>query len=344
MRLIKVTLGENYLKKNIIVWDLGATKCTAGIISVDENLQLNCEKTYTIKLLDTNSLTDLIIKLENGLGLTMSMADAICIGAAGHYDGSTIQHTNPYPYPMTIAELAATKRWKKYSVIHDYASIVCSTFTNHIQHEKNVTHLTNCNINPHGRRVAFGIGTGLGLKDGILFANGDFWLGHNEAGHIGIPTPPLAEKTDLQRHQAVIKFLTAEFHNESITFEKVLSGAGLVRLYRFLHPDEKHITPEEVGAKLQNDQVSELTDLFAWYIGLFVGTVQLNFMPNGGIYITGGVALNHQHVFNHTSLQRGIDATPAYLAQRKEYPLTVLRNAESALYGGGYYALQKLLA
>lgn len=331
------------MNKTIIVWDLGATKCTVGVITVDEKKQLYCDKTHTIKLRDTISLTDLINQFEFALNIKMSDAEAICIGAAGHYDGNTIQHTNPYPYAMDIALIAKQYKWPVFSVIHDYASIVCATFTHHIELADNITPLSNCKTNPLGRRVAFGIGTGLGLKDGILFANGDFWLGHNEAGHIGIPTPPFAEKEDRQRHQEVIQFLTEEFHNESVTFEKVLSGAGLVRLYRFLHRDEKHITPEEVGARLQNNQARELADLFAWYIGLFVGTVQLSFMPSGGIYITGGVALNHQHVFHQASFQRGINATPAYLTQRKEYPLTVLRNSESALYGGGYYALQKLL-
>lgn len=329
--------------QTIIAWDLGGTKCTAGILTANKATQeLICKKSHTIKLREASSLTDLTQQIEQALDYKMSEANAICIGAAGHFDGRTIQHANPYPFQMTIAEIAEQQHWPAYFVVHDYASIVCSTFTHYINQSDNIHHLNQCKANPYGRRVAFGIGTGLGLKDGVLFPNGDFWLGHNEMGHIGISTPPLAETQDKMRHHELVNFLHDEFHGEAVTFEKVLSGYGMVRLYRFLHPAEKNISPEEVGVKIQSEAEQELADLFAWYSGLFVGTVQLSFMPSGGIFMTGGVALNHQHLFNQSGFKRGIHATPAYLTQRKEYPLALLRNPLSALYGCGYYALNKL--
>ena len=328
--------------KNIIAWDLGATKCTAGLMTADAQSNFVCKKTYTIKLKDAASLSDLVNQFNVALDYDLAAADAICIGAAGHFDGRTIQHENPYPFSMTIADIAEQQNWPAYAVIHDYASIVCSTFTAHIEDDKNVRRLNDCKLNPHGRRVAFGVGTGLGLKDGIKLPDGDFWLGHNEMGHIGITMPPLADMPDRVRHQAFINFLQREFPGQPATFEKILSGYGIVRLHQFLYPEVKNISPEEAGDSIQNGKSPELLDLFAWYLGLFVGTVQLSFMPSGGIFMTGGVTLNHLNVFDEASFNRGIHATPAYLTQRKEYPLMVLRNAENALYGCGYYALKRL--
>lgn len=332
--------------KRIVAWDLGATKCTAGIVELDDTTtELSCKKNFTVQLANTNSLQDLIGQLELGLNFSMQAADAICIAAAGHYDGQALLHENAYPYVMDFANIAQAQKWRAFDVIHDYAPIVCATFTSYMQ-EKNIKRLNNCPMNLHGRRVALGIGTGLGLKDGVLFPNGDFWLGKNEIGHIGVTTPPIAHDSHLKRHQEFLSFLQQKLNlqeNQPITFEKVLSGQGIVRLYQFFYPTERSLTPEEVGIQMQENKIDEMLDAFAWYIGLFVGTVQLIFMPEGGVWITGGVSIRHSSIFDRKDFLEGIHASPAYLAQRQEYPLGVLRNHEHALMGCGYYASRRLI-
>lgn len=128
-----------------------------------------------------------------------------------------------------------------------------------------------------------------------------------------------------------------------VTFEKILSGQGIANLYQFLYPTRDKLSPEQVGMYLQQHPEDELFALFAWYLGLLIGTVQLAFMPEGGIWISGGVAMHHLAIFDHPEFYAGIEASPAYLAQRKNYPLGVLCNPDHALMGGAYYAAKKLL-
>jgi glucokinase len=339
-------LSKKTVIKKIITWDLGATKCTAGLIEYHADIQsLVCIKHFTVKLATTSSLEDLIGQLENGLNLTMRESDAICISAAGHYDGKYLLHANNYPYPMHFANTAELQDWPKYAVIHDYASIVCATFTDYMQQTSNIKRLNTCAIQIHDRRVALGIGTGLGLKDGVLFPDGEFWLGKNEVGHVGIATPPFADVYPLNRHQELMRFLHKKFSLQSnypITYERILTGKGTVNLYEFFYAGSS-MTPEEVGEKMRSGKVPELLDTFAWYLGLFIGTMQLTFMPAGGIWITGGVSINHLDVFDRPDFFAGIYATPAYLMQREEYPLGVLCNHEHALIGSGYYAIKRLI-
>src|SRR5580700_6336276 len=114
--------------KNILAWDLGATKCTAGLVEYHSDTQaLVCKQHYTVKLAQTTSLEDLISQLELGLDFSMREADAVCIGAAGHYDGRYLQHANAYPYPMHFANSAEFQAWPAYAIVHDYAPIVCAT-------------------------------------------------------------------------------------------------------------------------------------------------------------------------------------------------------------------------
>lgn len=336
------------MNKTILTWDLGATKCTAGLIEYDANSkELNCKKHFTVKLANTTSLENLIQQLETGLDFAMPDADAICIGAAGHYDGKYLLHTNAYPYPMHFANTAKFQHWPPFAIIHDYASIVCATFTSYMDKPGNIKRLNSCPIKLYGRRVALGIGTGLGLKDGVLFPNGDFWLGQNEMGHIGITLPPLTDTEHAKRHDELMHFLRKKAEHENpaaITFEKILTGKGTANLYEFFYSDAKGLTPEEVGVKMREGKAKEVIDAFAWYLGLFVGAVELTFMPEGGVWITGGVVISHLDVFDSPEFLAGIYASPAYLLQREEYAMGVMCNHEHALIGSGYYALKHLLA
>src|SRR5665213_990227 len=105
------------MNKTIIAWDLGATNCTAGLIQANEQTgELICQRTYAVKLQETESLADLVTRLENGLQHKMANAHAICIGGAGKFDGRTLLHTNPYPYPMQFSEVAEQQHWPVYTV------------------------------------------------------------------------------------------------------------------------------------------------------------------------------------------------------------------------------------
>jgi len=330
------------MKKYIISCDLGGTKCAAGIVEYDiDTGELTCTTKGSIKLKETDSLTQLIEKLEIKLNLSFKDADAICIGGAGQYDGESLIYENAYPYPMNFAAVAKAQKWPPFAVIHDYAPILCATFTSFMDQSENVKQLNSASINKYGRRVALGLGTGLGMKDGVLFPDGEFWLGQNEIGHIGVTLPPATSLEQTQLHCELMKFLQKK--RAPVTFEKILSGPGTVHLYEFFYPDREKISPEEVGIAMREGKAVELNNAFAWYLGLCIGTVQLGFMPDGGIWITGGVALGHLDLFNSEYFYSGINASPAYAAQRSNYPLGILANQNHALIGGAYYATKRLM-
>jgi len=331
------------MMKSIISCDLGGTKCAAGVIEYNTTTsELVCKKKCSVKLKETTSLSDLIEKIETNLNKKFSEADAICIGGAGQYNGKSLIYEGAYPYPMNFAELADAQKWPHFDVIHDYAPILCATFTSYMGSPENIKRLNTAPMNLYGRRVTLGLGTGLGMKDGVLFPNGEFWLGQNEVGHIGITFPPTAELEKLEMHFELMKYLNKK--NSPVTFEKILSGPGTVNLYHFFYPDRETLSAEQIGVAMRESNAVELNNAFAWYLGLFIGTIQLIFLPEGGIWITGGVTLSHLDIFENKNFFSGITASPAYLAQRLEYPLGIFTNQDHALIGGGYYATQRLLS
>lgn len=320
--------------KKIMVWDLGATKCAAALINYDG--QITIQKSCSIKLSNANSLPELIQQIESQLQCAMQEVDAICIGAAGIFDGEQLLLQAGYPYPMPIGAIAKKTQWPPFHILHDYAPIVCGTFLCDVENPAKVQRLNQASLNPQGRRVALGVGTGLGGKDGVLFADGSFWLGRNEIGHIGVSYL----HPELQRYL----ISSGELEKDSLlSFEKLLSGKGTLRLHRFLHPDSHALSPEEIGEQIRSGKANDTLQLFAWYLGLLVGTVQLSFMPEGGIWITGGVIQHHSNVFDQKEFFEGIRATPAYLEQRKHFPLLVLKDPDHAFIGAAYYAVKKIL-
>lgn len=331
--------------KTIVSWDLGATKCAAGVVEYHGDDHYHCRKHARVYLKDCDSLDDLVNKLEQQLEFDSSHADAVCIGGAGHFNGTHLLAQNAYPFPMDFAHLQRARRWKILDVIHDYSSVACATFTSYIKSAENVRMLHHGKLNPLGRRVTLGVGTGLGLKDGVLLPDGQFWIGNNEAGHIGLIIPPHTHPEYVHRHDELQKFMRLSGVlgvDEPLTFEKILSGKGTVRLHQFV-TGKSCDTPEILGHMIRAGDAGESVEIFAWYLGLLIGTVQLLFMPSGGLWITGGVILKHPEVFDSPEFYKGIEASPAYMTQRQEFPLGVLMNPDHALIGGAYYAVNRLL-
>jgi glucokinase len=135
-------------------------------------------------------------------------------------------------------------------------------------------------------RVVLGPGTGLGV--GGLVRAGSRW----------VPVPGEGPHIDLgpitDRDMAIWPNL--ERVHGRITAEAVLSGPGMLRLYRAICATDgvpRHLTsPVEVtaaGLAASDAQAAETLTLFATYLGRVAGDVALIFMAYGGVYLGGGI-------------------------------------------------------
>ncbi|MCD6048061.1 MAG: glk [Gammaproteobacteria bacterium] len=322
--------------KHFIIWDLGGTKCGAAKVKITDH-HFECEKSVMLHPRDYKVLDELTDHIEAILGVKHDGADKILIAGAGAYDGYVLENANPYPFRMDFARLAWERNWPIMNVVHDYVPVLCSTFTPYIQDPKHATIITPGVPDPRGRHVVFGVGTGLGLKDGALVDDNRLWVGSNEMGHVGISFPPLTNSQESKRHQELICFLTSTL-KQPITFETILSGAGLARLHQFCTGSAEGLSPGEVSVLLHQGKAAETAALFAWYLGLFVGCVQLCFMPTGGLWMTGGVLKKNPMLALNPALQQGINAHPAYSHMRQQFPLAFITSDELAYLGAAWYA------
>jgi glucokinase len=318
------------MAKQILAWDLGATKCQAGLVRYyDGDDVLECKESCIIKLNTVQSLEELVSAVEKQLDVKHRDVDGITIGAAGIYDGHVLHLHNGYPFLMPIGKVALQKKWAPYAVVRDYAPVVCVSFYLHLK----TIEIHQGHPDQYGRRVAFGIGTGLGLKDGALMPNGDFWLGNNEMGHIGLCAGNVP---------ANLASLHRELCLRQSTFEDILSGQGLLNLHHVFY-DDKILAPDELGALIKAGKALKTLHAFAFYVRLFIAAVQLSFMPSGGIFMAGGVLLKHPELFSCDEFFLGLRALTAYQDLRREIPMRLIDDKHAILIGAAYYATKRIL-
>jgi glucokinase len=331
------------MARRYLVWDLGATKCAAAVVLVDSS-GFRVERTASLLLSSVSSLASMASCLHQKLQLDLAEISGICIAAAGCYDGAQLHLASGYPFSMCFAEVARVQQWPDFSVVHDYTPVVASTFV-YEQTDDAVLMLRSSPVDRSARRVAFGVGTGLGLKDALAVPSGELWFGENEAGHIGVTLPPDCDPVRRELFQDFMRFLSSELalKSTSVTFETVLSGGGFAAIFRYFSRSKTAKTPEIAQIEMeQNDLYRQQTlGLLGWFLGLFVGTLELVFMPKGGIWIGGGVIKKNLALFSEDFLDdfwSGVACSPAYTLQRETFPIGVLKSDHSIYVGGAFYA------
>jgi len=147
-----------------------------------------------------------------------------------------------------------------------------------------------------GHRAMISAGTGLGEA-------GLFWDGRrhhpmpSEGGHADF-----APRTDLEDDLA--RHLRSRFGR--VSWERVVSGPGLVNIYTFLRDRSGGGEPEWLRDRMRrgdpaaavsaaalegrSETCAQALDLFVSLYGAEAGNVGLKFMATGGVYVGGGIA------------------------------------------------------
>ncbi len=201
---------------------------------------------------------------------------------------------------------------------------------------------------PHGNAILIAPGTGLG--EAILFWDGTMHRpSASEGGHADF-APRNAIEIEL------LTYLLKEF--DRVSFDRVLSGGGLVRVYRFLRDggyadepawlhEEMHAAedPAAVISRLALAGRAELCrralDLWVSILGAEAGNLALKALATAGVHIGGGIAPKIL-----PKLQDGTFLTSFHNKGRLagvvgRMPVHVILEARTALYGAARFALRR---
>jgi glucokinase len=191
--------------------------------------------------------------------------------------------------------------------------------------------LNDVPVEEEGLSVITGAGTGLGLA---LMGKCAHLLGRavhpTEAGHADY-APANEQQLRLSN------YLHETLQMEKVSWEKLLSGHGLVLLDAFLRGQDRPVlkTPETVtaGAERQDITARHAIRLFWDLYAAWAGNVALMYRPLGGLYLFGGMAMRLRPWFEPERFMQEAASRAEMQELVRETPIFLVTDEQLALKG-----------
>jgi glucokinase len=186
-----------------------------------------------------------------------------------------------------------------------------------------------------GPKVVLGPGTGLGV--GALIEAAGLWVPvPGEGGHVDLGP---AEEDEFQLWPNI------ELEHGRISAEALLSGRGLVRLYRAVSAtwgsgaglsDPAEIT--EAALAHSNPTAERTLSLYCRFLGRLAGDLALTFMARGGVYVGGGIPPRILPFLLDGEFRRAFEAKAPHADVLATIPTFVITRENPALEGLAAFA------
>ncbi len=272
---------------NLLCADIGGTKTLLAIATADGRL-LRQQRYHNAGFTGFDSLLDAF--LADGDDAPPAAA---CLAVAGPLsaDARSARLTN-LGWHITADALAARLGGAPTALINDFAAVGLGIER---VDAGELVPLQAGETRAGAPRVVLGAGTGLGV--GWLVHDGTRYRAFaSEGGHVDF-----APNGVVQRE--LLAWLE-DHHRGHVSVERIVSGPGLVDLFRFCcerasaaaeldralaAPDPAAWITARAGEAASAPAVQAL-DLFLSIYGAVAGNLALNLLPQGGLYLAGGIA------------------------------------------------------
>lgn len=263
-------------------------------------------------------------------------------GVAGPVDGNIVKLTN-LPWVIDSERIRQRIGLEKVTFVNDFAANCYA-----------VTRLGSEDLRQVGggapveRQPMAVLGAGTGLGEAFLVHDGrDYLVVPSEGGHTDFaPRNPLEIR--------LLEFLTKRFGR--VSYERILSGPGLVNVYEFFRDgerlDESDAVREEMrdedpgvvitrNALEHSDTLCERTlDLFCGVYGAEAGNLALKLLTKGGVFLAGGIAAKIVERLDEGAFRHGFETKGRYTSFLEGVPTYVIVHPQPGLMGAAVAALR----
>ncbi len=319
----------------VLAGDVGGTKTRLGLFLVDASgSRLLLTQTYQSKNFgDLESVIEEFLPAEEQLS-------AATFGVAGPVVSGEAVATN-LPWKITERSLKKSLSINTVTLLND---LVANAYGVEVMPSKDFITL-NRGTRIDGNRALLSAGTGLGSA--ILFWDGVRHIpSPSEGGHVDFgPTSPL--------ELGLLQYLVEQFGR--VSYERILSGAGLCSIYRFLRDKGKYgkepawlsqqmnkndpAAAITEAARLKKSALCEATlDLFVSIYGAAAGNLALQVMATGGLFIGGGIAPKIGWKLKDGTFMKAFTTKGRLSPIVARIPVKVIMNDQAALLGAAAHA------
>ena len=319
----------------VLAGDVGGTKTRLAIFDVHgTRLETVTERSYP-----SGSYSGLENIVQDFLGGSSAACRQACFGIAGPVQHGRAQATN-LPWIVEEQALAALFGFERVALINDLEANAWGIAA--------LRKIDFCPLNAGspaaaGNAVIISAGTGLG-EAGLYWDGQRHWPFACEGGHVNF-----SPSSDLEI--ALLEYLRERFGR--VSWERVVSGKGLVNVHDFLRTHRGVPAPSWLRAELSAGDAAaaisraakddrdalcaEALDLFIHLYGVEAGNHALKIMATGGVYLGGGIAPKNLERFKSPLFMQGFLDKGRMRPLLEAMPVRIILNDRTALYGPALY-------
>jgi glucokinase len=278
--------------------------------------------------------------IETFLAAHPGKIDAACVGVAGHVREGRAVVTN-LAWAADSGELSKRLPVPEVGLIND---IQANAWGIPALSAGDFLELNPGRVVPMGTGALISAGTGLG-QAGVVWSGTEYCPIPSEGGHADF-----APRNRLEIE--LLEYLLHKFGGR-VSYERTLSGPGLVNIYSFLRDSGKAEEPEWLKKRLDTggDQAAEIAraaaecaladyalEIFASIYGAAAGNVALHFMATAGVYIGGGIAPKIAHKLQGKTFLSAFLDKGRLSPMLALMPVKIIMNDKTALLGAARWA------
>ena len=327
--------------RHILAVDIGGTK-TLFQLSTEVG-DVICEQSFVSQdFADFDTVLSVFLAQDKLKAFTI---DSACFAVAGPVSGRDANVTN-LPWQINADDLANKFNIASVHLCNDFEAVAHGIAE--LADDEIVT-LQAGEENLASPRAVIGAGTGLGQA--VLLPESAGWrVLATEGGHTDF-APTDALQIQLLEHM-LNKF-------DHVSYERLVSGVGLVEVYEFLHSQglypnnaESHKTvinaddSAAIISQLASEDNNELAlaalQLFIKIYGAQAGNLALTVLPMAGLYIAGGIAAKNLQHFKQGIFIDAFNAKGKMKAVIAKIPVRLILQPKVGLIGARLLATSQL--
>jgi glucokinase len=316
----------------LLAGDLGGTKTLLGLFEAAGDRPAKvAARAYQTR--DFPNFVAMIEDFRRAAGWDHPI-DSACFGVAGPVVGN-VGHLTNVPWRIEAERLVATLDTARVCIINDLAALAHAV---PLLREDELHTLQRGLVRRDGNIAVIAAGTGLG--EALLHrVNGRYIPSPGEGGHADF-----APRNE--REIAVLRELTARFGRASV--EHVVSGPGLVNLYRVTHGAGSSAGSHDAAASAADISRAALAgtcracveafEIFVDAYGAECGNLALRSLATGGVFIGGGIAPKILPALGDGRFMRAFVAKAPHTDLLSAMPVHVIINGDAGLLGAAVCA------
>jgi glucokinase len=296
----------------IIAGDVGGTKTLLRCVEDDGAGSL--EARY-----DSTAYETFDAMLREFVERVPGAAEAACFAVAGPVHDGRATVTN-LGWVMEEAALASAFGIGHVSLINDFHGVALGV---PLLRESDLLPLQKGDRDRTAPAGVLGAGTGLGEAI-LVHRDGVYDVLASEGGHQDF-APQDEEQTRL--------FLELHRHYGHVSWERLVSGMGLVNIFTFLGGDE--IEPAEIAERADagDERATRTFEIFVDLYGAEAGNLALRILARGGIYLAGGIAAKNSARFADGRFLEAFLRKGRFRELMETIPVDLILNEEVGLLG-----------